>query len=60
MTTTRSRDLSTVVVTSAVAPMAFYSALDAFKILVAHERRHLGQAERVMTSEGFPRGERKK
>jgi hypothetical protein len=58
MRATRSHDLSTVVVTSAVAPIAFYSALDAFRILVAHERRHLGQAERVVNSEGFPRGER--
>jgi hypothetical protein len=48
-----SRD-SRAVVTSPVAPLAFYSVLDAFKILVAHERRHMGQAERVMHADGFP------
>jgi hypothetical protein len=54
MTTTGRHDLSTVVVTSAVAPIAFYTALDAFKILVAHERRHMAQAERVIDANGFP------
>jgi hypothetical protein len=55
MTMTGSRDLRTVVVTSPVAPIAFYSALDAFRILVAHERRHMAQAERVITADGFPK-----
>jgi hypothetical protein len=50
-----SRDLSAVTVTSAVAPIAFYSVLDAFKILVAHERRHMLQAERVVNADDFPR-----
>jgi hypothetical protein len=55
MTLAGSRDLSAIVVTSAVAPVAFYSALDTFKILVAHERRHMAQAERVTNADGFPR-----
>jgi hypothetical protein len=55
MTMTGSRDLRAVVVTSAVAPIAFYSALDAFRILVAHERRHIAQAERVINADGFPK-----
>jgi hypothetical protein len=54
MTMTGSRDLRRVMVTSAVAPIAFYSALDAFRILVAHERRHMAQAERVIEADGFP------
>lgn len=54
MTMTGSRDLRRVMVTSAVAPIAFYSALDAFRILVAHERRHMAQAERVINADGFP------
>ena len=54
MTATGRRDLGTVVITSAVAPIAFYNALDAFRILVAHERRHLAQAERVIDADGFP------
>ena len=55
MTLTGSQDLSAIVVTSAVAPVAFYSALDAFRILVAHERRHMAQAERVTHADGFPK-----
>jgi DinB superfamily len=55
MTATCRRDLDTVVVTSMVAPIAFYSVLDAFRILVAHERRHLAQAERVTGADGFPK-----
>jgi len=54
MTMTGRRDLHTVVVTSAVAPIAFYSALDAFRILAAHEQRHMAQAERVVHADGFP------
>lgn len=51
----RTRDLAAAIVTSPVAPIVFYSALDALSILVAHERRHMAQAERVMRSGGFPR-----
>ena len=54
MTMTGSRDLRRVMVRSAVAPVAFYSALDAFRILVAHERRHMAQAERILKADGFP------
>jgi hypothetical protein len=55
MRMTGSRDVSAVLVTSPVAPIAFYSVLDAFKILVAHERRHMAQAERVVNANGFPK-----
>ena len=55
MTLPAGRDLSAIMVTSAVAPVAFYSALDAFRILVAHERRHMAQAERVTHADGFPK-----
>jgi hypothetical protein len=27
---------------------------DAFRIVAAHERRHMAQARRVMASDGFP------
>lgn len=47
-------DLASVVVASPVAPLATYSLQDAYRILVAHERRHLLQAERVLASPGFP------
>ena len=49
-----SRDVSAIVVKSPVAPVVFYSLLDAFRIIVAHERRHMAQAQRVVESEGFP------
>jgi hypothetical protein len=32
-----------------------YSALDACRIIVVHERRHFAQAQRVMAAPGFPR-----
>jgi hypothetical protein len=54
MTLAGSHDLGAIVVTSAVAPVTFYSALDAFKILVTHERRHMAQAQRVTNADGFP------
>ena len=47
-------DLAAMTVVSAVAPAAFYSVLDAFRILVAHERRHMAQAGRVTRAAGFP------
>ncbi|MPY87996.1 MAG: DinB family protein [Luteitalea sp.] len=47
-------NLRTVIITSPVASFATYSLLDAYKILVTHERRHMTQARRVMGTEGFP------
>lgn len=49
-----SRDAAALTITSPVAPIAFYSLLDAFRIIVAHERRHMAQAERVVRAQGFP------
>jgi DinB superfamily len=48
-------DLKKIIITSPVASFATYSALDAYKIAVTHERRHLLQAKRVMEAAGFPR-----
>jgi hypothetical protein len=47
-------DLRRTMVTSPVSPVATYSLLDAYRIVVAHERKHFGQARRVTRSEGFP------
>jgi hypothetical protein len=55
MKRTGGRDVNAIVLKSPVAPVVFYSLLDAFRIIVAHERRHMAQAERVVKSEGFPR-----
>jgi hypothetical protein len=48
-------DLERIIVTSPVAAVATYSLLDAYRIMVAHERRHYAQARRVTQTEGFPR-----
>ena len=54
MRLTEGLDLRKVIITSPVASFMTYSLLDAYKILVAHERRHMAQAKRVTQSQGFP------
>lgn len=49
-------DLRGTVVTSPVSPLVTYNLLDAYRIVVAHERRHLRQASRVTRAPGFPAG----
>ena len=58
MKRTKRLNLKKVIITSPVASFATYSLLDAYKILVAHERRHMAQARRVMETNGFPQDER--
>ena len=55
MRATAGRDLRRTMVTSPVAAVATYSLLDAYRIVVAHERKHFEQARRVMQEAGFPR-----
>jgi hypothetical protein len=55
MTMTDKLDLKKIIINSPVASVATYSALDAYRIAVTHERRHLLQAKRVMQAAGFPR-----
>src|ERR1043165_8108751 len=50
MKSTEKLDLEKIIITSAVSPVAIYSLLDGYRILVTHERRHFLQAERVMAS----------
>jgi hypothetical protein len=47
-------DLARIVLTSPFLKVIIYSALDAARLIVAHERRHFAQAQRVMETEGFP------
>jgi len=54
MRATAAADLRGLKVTSPVSPVATYSLLDAYRIVVAHERKHFEQARRVTQSEGFP------
>jgi len=48
-------DLKEIIINSPVASVATYSMLDAYRIAVTHERRHLLQAQRVMETPGFPK-----
>ena len=54
MRATAAADLRGLKVTSPVSPVATYSLLDAYRIVVAHERKHFEQARRVTQSAGFP------
>jgi len=54
MRATADADLRGLRVTSPVSPVATYSLLDAYRIVVAHERKHFEQARRVTQAEGFP------
>ncbi|MGH9755315.1 MAG: DinB family protein [Blastocatellia bacterium] len=47
-------DPAGITITSPFASVVVYSLLDAFRIIVAHERRHFTQAGRVMETNGFP------
>jgi hypothetical protein len=48
------RPIARIIITSVVSPYVTYSVLDAYRLLVAHEQRHLQQAERLMRMPGFP------
>jgi len=54
MRATSDADLRGLKVTSPVSAVATYSLLDAYRIVVAHERKHFEQARRVTRAEGFP------
>ena len=54
MRATAGADLARTIVTSPVSPVATYSLLDAYRIVVAHERKHFEQARRVTEAEVFP------
>lgn len=47
-------DLVGVRISSPVSRFIRLNLGDAFKVLVVHDRRHLGQIERVLAQEGFP------
>jgi hypothetical protein len=48
MKATAGLDLAKIIITSPVSRLVTYSLLDAYRILVTHERRHLLQARRVV------------
>jgi hypothetical protein len=47
-------DLERIVITSPAASFVTYSLMDAYRIIVVHERRHFQQAQRVTQESGFP------
>jgi len=49
------RDPAETIITSPFVGAVVYSLLDAFRLMVAHERRHFNQAQRMMQADGFPR-----
>ena len=49
-----SLDAARIVVASPAAAWVTYSLLDALRIIVTHERLHLGQARQVMAQRAFP------
>ena len=54
MRATENLDLERLVITSPAATPVTYSLMDAYRIIVVHERRHFQQAQRVTETSGFP------
>ncbi|HKX27429.1 MAG TPA: DinB family protein [Blastocatellia bacterium] len=54
MKATEDLDLEKLIITSPVLNLITYSLMDAYRIIINHERRHLLQARRVLETEGFP------
>lgn len=54
MKATETLDLERIVITSPAAAQVAYSLMDAYRIIVVHERRHFQQAQRVIETSGFP------
>ena len=55
MKATEHLDLEKIIITSPVAAAVTYSLMDAYRIIVVHERRHFGQAKRVTEEAAFPK-----
>ena len=58
MKLTHELNLREVIITSPVLSIVTYSLFDAYRIIVAHDQRHVAQAKRVMLRDGFPVRER--
>jgi len=54
MNATAALDLEKVVISSPVNKLITYSLMDAYQIIINHEKRHLLQAMRVLEMDGFP------
>jgi hypothetical protein len=56
MRATEDLDLEKIIISSPVTNLITYSLMDAYRIIVNHEQRHLLQAMRVSEMDGFPKG----
>jgi hypothetical protein len=54
MKATEHLDLEKIIITSPAAAAITYSLMDAYRIIVVHERRHFEQARRVTEEAAFP------
>ena len=54
MKATANLDLERTIITSPALSIVAYSLMDAYRIIVVHERRHFQQAERVTEESAFP------
>ncbi len=53
---TEDLDLEKIKISSPVTHFITYSLMDAYRIIINHEKRHLLQARRVSEMDGFPKG----
>ena len=56
MKTSEGLDLEKTIISSPVTNLITYSLMDAYRIIIAHEKRHFLQALRVSQMEGFAKG----
>ena len=56
MKATEYLDVEKIIISSPVTNLVTYSLMDAYRIIITHEKRHLLQAMRVSQMEGFPKG----
>ncbi len=54
MKATGDLNVEKIIISSPVTNLVSYSLMDAYRIIVTHEKRHLLQAKRVSETDGFP------
>ena len=55
MKATKDLDLEKIKISSPVTNLITYSLMDAYRIIINHEKRHLLQATKVSEMDGFPK-----
>ena len=54
MKATEDLNVERIIISSPVTNLVTYSLMDAYRIIINHEKRHLLQARRVLETDGFP------